>query len=181
LSSISTILHATDLSDLSLAAFQFAAALARDHGAGLIVLHVVPQSPHHSESSAQDRADTYVKMMAQVLDRIGMAEWASRVQSRTVKGNAADEIVRVARENNVDLIVLGTHGRTGIRRAVMGSVAEKVLRLAPCPVLAVNSSVAMIEAACRQTCASMHGVCRPCLADVGTDNSFDQCLSHANG
>jgi nucleotide-binding universal stress UspA family protein len=53
-------------------------------------------------------------------------------------GRPADTIVRLARERNVDLIVMATHGRTGLGHAVLGSVAEKVVRLAPCPVLTVK-------------------------------------------
>jgi universal stress protein A len=54
-------------------------------------------------------------------------------------GRPADTIVRLAREHHADLIVMGTHGRTGLEHMVMGSVAEKVVRLAPCPVLTVKS------------------------------------------
>jgi nucleotide-binding universal stress UspA family protein len=53
-------------------------------------------------------------------------------------GRPADTIIRLARERNADLIVMGTHGRTGLEHLVMGSVAEKVVRLAPCPVLTVK-------------------------------------------
>lgn len=58
-------------------------------------------------------------------------------------GGAADTIVRFARERHVDLIVMGTHGRAGLQRMLLGSVAERVLRLAPCPVLTVRSGVGM--------------------------------------
>jgi len=53
-------------------------------------------------------------------------------------GHPADAVVRVAQERNVDLIVMGTHGRTGLQHVLLGSVAEKVVRLAPCPVLTVR-------------------------------------------
>lgn len=53
-------------------------------------------------------------------------------------GHPADTVVRVARERNIDLIVMGTHGRTGLQHVLLGSVAEKVVRLAPCPVLTVR-------------------------------------------
>jgi len=56
-----------------------------------------------------------------------------------LRGNAADEIVRTAGEEEIDLIVIATHGRTGLDRLIFGSVAEKVVRLAPCPVLTVAS------------------------------------------
>jgi len=56
----------------------------------------------------------------------------------TTSGNPADAIVRIAQEKNADLIVMGTHGRTGLQHVLLGSVAEKVVRLAPCPVLTVR-------------------------------------------
>jgi nucleotide-binding universal stress UspA family protein len=62
-----------------------------------------------------------------------------QVERRLEQGDAATEIVRVAQETHCDLIVIGTHGRTGLSRVLMGSVAEKVLRQAPCPVLAVKT------------------------------------------
>jgi nucleotide-binding universal stress UspA family protein len=55
------------------------------------------------------------------------------------EGPAADEVLQVAREKNADLIVMATHGRTGVRRLLLGSVTEKVIHTAPCPVLAVRS------------------------------------------
>jgi nucleotide-binding universal stress UspA family protein len=55
------------------------------------------------------------------------------------EGDAVDEILRVARDADADLIVLGTHGRTGLGRLLMGSVAEQVVRRAPCPVLVVKA------------------------------------------
>jgi nucleotide-binding universal stress UspA family protein len=65
-----------------------------------------------------------------------------QVEHRLVEGDAAAEIVRAARETKSDVIVLGTHGRRGFRRLVLGSVAEKVLRLAPCPVVTVKGPAA---------------------------------------
>ena len=56
-------------------------------------------------------------------------------------GHAADAIVRIARDRHADLIVMGTHGRTGLQHALLGSVAEKVVRLAPCPVLTIRKSL----------------------------------------
>jgi universal stress protein A len=63
---------------------------------------------------------------------------ALQVQTTQLQGAAAFEIVEFAKKNNFDLIVMGTHGRTGFKHALMGSVAERVLRIAPCPVLTVH-------------------------------------------
>jgi K+-sensing histidine kinase KdpD len=68
------------------------------------------------------------------------------VHTALLSGRPAREIVRYARENGVDLIVVGTHGRTGVTRALVGSVAEAVVRLAPCSVLTVPVSAAQAEA-----------------------------------
>jgi nucleotide-binding universal stress UspA family protein len=65
---------------------------------------------------------------------------------RVEEGEAAAEIIRVAQETQCDLIVMGTHGRTGIPRLLMGSVAENTLRHASCPVLVVKSAVVAVEA-----------------------------------
>jgi nucleotide-binding universal stress UspA family protein len=61
----------------------------------------------------------------------------AEVNSKLVFGSAAQEIARYAQENDIDLIVIATHGETGLTRLVTGSVAERVVRLAPCPVLSV--------------------------------------------
>jgi nucleotide-binding universal stress UspA family protein len=63
----------------------------------------------------------------------------SRVDTRLLQGSAAVEIAELAHSGNFDLIVMGTHGRTGLRHVLMGSVAERVLRTAPCPVLTVKA------------------------------------------
>lgn len=63
-----------------------------------------------------------------------------RVDARLLRGSAAVEIVELARSAGFDLIVMGTHGRTGLKHVLMGSVAERVLRTAPCPVLTVKAS-----------------------------------------
>jgi nucleotide-binding universal stress UspA family protein len=65
-------------------------------------------------------------------------EHAKRVTRSVIRGTPFVEIVRYAREQNVDLIVMGTHGRTGLEHALIGSVTEKVVRKAPCPVLTVR-------------------------------------------
>ena len=63
---------------------------------------------------------------------------ALRVESKMLQGVPSDEVAALAKEGGYDLIVMGTHGRTGLRHALMGSVAERVLRSAPCPVLTVH-------------------------------------------
>jgi hypothetical protein len=110
----------------------------------------------------------------QEFERLKLADPSLRVQFRVAEGSPADEILRTAHGNKVDMIVLGTHGRGGLRRAIMGSVAEKVLRLAPCPVMTVNSAVAMAEVAVHESAVSAHGVCCPSEMDVLISEETDE-------
>jgi nucleotide-binding universal stress UspA family protein len=137
---IQTILHPTDFSERSRYAFQPACSLARDHGARLIVLHVMPV-PLVQEKRL------YREEMAEELNRLRAPDTQVQVEHRLEEGDAATQILRVALETGCDLIVLGTHGRTGLGRLLMGSVAEQVLRMASCPVLTVRAPFPPSEAA----------------------------------
>jgi nucleotide-binding universal stress UspA family protein len=130
--SIHTILHPTDFSARSGYALQLALSLARDHGARLVVLHVMPV-PLVQEKRL------YREEMAGELNRLGAPDAQVRMEHRLEEGDAITQILRVARETGCDLIVMGTHGRTGLGRLLMGSVAEQVVRQASCPVLTVRA------------------------------------------
>lgn len=142
------VLYPTDLSDASEPAIRYAAALARSYGARLTVLHVVPTfDPSSVPSDSIDASSTLVHpptraaVQAEVQDSLpfdGLHGLDVAVLA------AAGDPVRVIVEQAqlADLIVMGTHGRSGVERLVIGSVTEKVLRLAPCPVLAVPAQVA---------------------------------------
>ncbi len=138
--SIQTILHPTDFSEHSGYAFQLACSLARDRGARLIVLHVMPVA------LVQEKR-FYREEMAGELNRLGAPDARVRVEHRLEEGDAATQILRVAQEIGCDLIVMGTHGRTGLGRLLMGSVAEQILRMASCPVLTVRAPFPPSEAA----------------------------------
>ena len=141
------ILIATDLSPASEPALQMAAALAIRMDAGLTLLHVLPgkelealasaHQPRHpvdliySELEASVR-EQYRQVVPDEVRRFLHAEVL------VVPGVPAAEIIRTAAAKGADLIITGTHGRTGLRRILMGSVAEQVLRGAPCPVLTVR-------------------------------------------
>lgn len=133
----STILHATDFSEPAEQAFQLACALAQEHGARLIVLHVI-QPLVAGEAGAVAPYYELRDSIEQSLGRLPVPP-SVRFEARVEIGTPAAAIVRTARENHCDLIVMGTRGRRGIRRWLLGSVAEKVLRRAPCPVLTVKS------------------------------------------
>jgi universal stress protein A len=137
------ILVATDFSKASEAALDQAATLADTFGATLHVLHVVTKPLHDVSASYAPAAgfahlvhdlehDAHQRLTA--LPVVG-ALGPSRVVVSTTWGDPSDEILEYAREKHVGLVVCGTHGRRGWDHAVMGSVAERVLRLAPCPVL----------------------------------------------
>ncbi|MBM4067950.1 MAG: universal stress protein [Planctomycetes bacterium] len=141
---IRTILHPTDFSQHSEHAFQLACSLARDHGSRLIVLHTqerpvmayagIAMAPPAPPPSADER-----QALKKQLRGMHCTDSAVRVEHLLVDGDPATAILEIAQEQKCDLIVLGTHGRTGLGRLLMGSVAEKVLREATCPVLTVKA------------------------------------------
>jgi nucleotide-binding universal stress UspA family protein len=137
-----TILHPTDLSERSQAAFHFACALAKDYGAQLHVLHVVPPGAKQLapllDVGSQATPVNALAALWEELRRLQPPDAAVRTEHRLEEGQAASMIVRVADEIHADLIVLGTHGRTGLSRVLMGSVAEQVVRRAGCAVVTVK-------------------------------------------
>jgi nucleotide-binding universal stress UspA family protein len=136
---IRTILHPTDFSDCSAFAFRLACSLARDYGARLIVLHVAePPVTVASEGMLVIPPALDLDPLRDRLHQLRPGDPTVPVEHCLVEGNAAPEILRVAEETRCDVIVLGTHGRTGLARLLMGSVAEQVVRRACCPVLMVK-------------------------------------------
>jgi nucleotide-binding universal stress UspA family protein len=137
---IQTILHPTDFSPSSEYAFRFARALARDQVARLIVLHVGPK-PMSALGAVPPLPEEFGREeLERMLQKIQAPELKDRFEHRLVFGDPVGEIIKAAQSSRTDLIVVGTHGRTGIGRLLMGSVAEQVLRQAPCPVVTVRSA-----------------------------------------
>lgn len=138
---VRTILHPTDFSEPSQAAFALACALARDYGARLVALHVVSIPVFvYGEGYLPTAPEELLAPAREQLNQLLSPQGNVRAEQRLEQGeDAALEIVRVAREINADLIVMGTHGRTGLRRLLMGSVAEQVVRKGPCPVLTMTA------------------------------------------
>ncbi len=135
-----------DFSDASRAAMEVAVDLARRTGAELVLLHAYP-IPGYTFPDGSVVASP--KMMQELADQAErhLEEWraaaaattgAPRVGTHKAVGEPAAEIVAFAKANGIDLIVVGTHGRTGLEHALMGSVAERVVRRAHCPVLTVR-------------------------------------------
>ena len=134
-----TILHPTDFSPLSEHAFHVACSLARDHGGKVIVLHVaeppVVLGGVMTPPPPQGNRETLVEQ----LRKVQSADGKITVEHRLETGDPVAEILRVAIETKCDLIVMGTHGRTGLAHLLMGSVAERVVRNALCPVLILKT------------------------------------------
>jgi nucleotide-binding universal stress UspA family protein len=133
------ILHPTDFSLFSDYALRIAADLARQNQAILLIVHTVPtlgpEGATYGEAVSQLEPEGYRQRVAQDLRQSVPAPQGVQCEYILAQGDPAREICRVARDQACDLIVMGTHGRTGISHLMMGSIAEQVIRRAPCPVL----------------------------------------------
>lgn len=141
------ILAAVDGSPAAAKGLREAIRVAKEEGARLVILHVVDEFYAFAPLEGMTPGVDLVPMLREGGERIlakaraaaGKASVeAQTVLRETVGGPAADAIVREAKKQRADLIVLGTHGRRGVRRLVMGSDAENVVRTAPVPVLLVK-------------------------------------------
>src|SRR5262245_36501796 len=132
--SISTILYATDLSEASRPACAQAVELARQCGATLTILHAFAEPTTVAEAwgviDPRSDIDTALKYVASDVHDV-------EIHRLLYVGSPAETIVEYAREHGFDVIVMGTHGRSGVSHLLMGSVAEQVIRQAPCPVMVV--------------------------------------------
>jgi nucleotide-binding universal stress UspA family protein len=139
---IRTILHPTDFSEPSEHACRLAASLARDQGARLVLLHVVSPTALTEEMSFQAPADDPHQPVWEAFGRLESSNPCLRdldVRKLVEVGDPLSVILRTAQDSSSDLIVMGTHGRTGLSHLLMGSVAEQVVRKATCPVLTVKT------------------------------------------
>lgn len=136
---IGTILLPTDLSETSKASFGLACSLAHDYGARLIVLHVIPTGTLEVRTLAElglgESGPEFEQSIRYLLQTTMPPSKRVPVEYRILRGDPAPTILRFAAESSADLLVVGSHGRTGLRRLLMGSVAEHLMRQAPCPVL----------------------------------------------
>ncbi len=140
---IKTILCPVDFSEPSQQAYRVACVAARKYAARVVVVHVLPQPlPAYHEFGPRERDGTLAER--EVLGSLRALYSPHRridVDYRVGRGQAAGEIISLARTLMPELIVMGTHGRAGIGRLLLGSVTEAVLRRAPCPVLTVRAPV----------------------------------------
>ena len=141
---IKTIPHPTDFSDRSDYAFALACSLAGNHGARLVVLHLASRPVISTrEGVVPLEPEWYEETMTARLQERRPGNPAIPVEHRSLFGDdPAAAILQQAPDMKADLIVMGTHGRTGFDRVLMGSVAEAVVRKAPCSVLTVKLPLA---------------------------------------
>ena len=147
---IRSILLPTDFSECGNFALSYVTSLARTFGARIICVNVIepivpsvgypgmtePLPIADISEQLEDSAERELPKIAECEECAGL-----EVEELIVHGEAATEIVRVAKERNVDLIVISSHGRTGLGRILFGSTAEAVVRHAACPVLVVKPSI----------------------------------------
>ena len=143
----SKILYATDYSKASARALDEAVALAKQNRAELLVLHVIDAVPPYVAGEDIGGADLYMKLeettkqeaetsMKKLMEKLRKLK--VNAKSLLLRGTAHEQIVRAAKSRRANLIVIGTHGRTGLSKLFMGSVANQVVSRAPCPVLTVR-------------------------------------------
>ena len=142
-----TILVATDFSDASNLALEYARVLAARFGAGLRILHVVqtpiPLGSEMYVPEVMTVAERAVQEAQEHLSATLAGIDGPEVIGQVLVGLAPRKIVEYASDHDVDLIVMGTHGRGAIAHLLMGSVAERVVRTAPCPVFTVRDTEAL--------------------------------------
>lgn len=133
------VLFPTDYSECSGEAMKYAVTLAADAGGSLIVVHVVePMSPYLVPESPSDESRHRDEFMERLKGLLANHPSVT-CDEETRLGDPVANIVQVAENEQVDLIVMGTTGRTGVKRMLLGSVAEHVVRRAPCPVLTLKA------------------------------------------
>ncbi|MCC7203417.1 MAG: universal stress protein [Nitrospirae bacterium] len=138
----SKILYLTDFSEPSESAAPYAISIAGKYGCRIYVAHVIEPFTY-ADDFGIDYGAQLREMEAtarRLLDKTvaSMKKTGANIESVMLSGNPSAEIVRFARDEAIDLIVMATHGRSGVEHLLMGSVAEKVVRRSPCPVMTVK-------------------------------------------
>ena len=142
------ILFPTDFSTLGQTALKMATSLARDRGAKLLIVHVEEPPVAYGGGELYYGIDEPNRdELKRMLDEVVPTDPAVGYEHRLMIGSPANAIVHLAEKEGVDMIVMPTHGRTGLLRVLMGSVAEEVVRKAKCPVLTVKATAPKPERA----------------------------------
>jgi len=140
------IVTPTDFSDCAEQAWRLAQRVGEGLGSEIVLVHVFVEPPAYGAPPGVAPVwDVLIDAEKWVTDEL--AKWADEARTRSIttrtvmrRGPAATQIVELASEERADLIILGTHGRGGVTRALLGSVADRVIRTAPCPVLTVRTA-----------------------------------------
>ncbi len=141
---IKTILFPTDFTEASVKVLPYATYLADKLGAKLMVLFVVEELSKYANfyvpHSALDNLEAELMESARKKMESFVEDYFEGFPVETMirRGDVPEEIIKVAEEKGIDLIVMGTHGRKGLEKVLLGSVAERVVKGAPCPVMTVN-------------------------------------------
>lgn len=137
---LTKILFPTDFSSFADHALSYAVAMAQEFDATLYMLYVeelLPYVPHDPDRKFPD-ADAVAQQADKAMKAAVGGDAVVTVKRFIARGFPADEIVSFARNNGIDLIVMSTHGRTGLKHVLLGSTTEKIVRMAPCPVLSIR-------------------------------------------
>lgn len=145
---IKNILLPTDLSSTSLSAADYAVELANQYNAKIHLLHVLEKTPPILAIRSLDLSQEKILKSFEDEGRKSLESAVKKIQKNRIeelniepvlkKGIDYEEIIKYSKEYKIDVIVIATHGRTGILRTLLGSVAEKVIRYAKCPVLVIT-------------------------------------------
>ena len=140
------VLFCTDFSENADYAFDFAYGIAKRDKGLLYILHVIPYNPHQKfveNIMSKEDLEKIQENMEEYLDDNYKKHYVNKIKNGvpyeivTISGREDNEILTFAKQKHVDIIVMGTHGRTGIEHVFFGSVAEKVLRHSPFPVFII--------------------------------------------
>jgi nucleotide-binding universal stress UspA family protein len=142
---VNRVLVPIDFSEFSDQALKYGQELCEKFGAELHLLHVlethVTSTPQFAMGLAvPDREEESTAAVSEKMNELPGGDWGDKPVKRTAAhGSPFVEIVKYAKDNQIDVIAIGTHGRTGLSHVILGSVAENVVRHAPCPVLIVRN------------------------------------------
>jgi nucleotide-binding universal stress UspA family protein len=137
------ILYPTDFSPCSKLAFEIACDMAKQNQSTLTILHVVEtlgaDNVTYGEAATKLEPESYIQTLTnQIKELVPPADSGIPVEHVVAEGEPAEQIDLFAAKNKIDLIIMGTHGKSGLRRLLTGSVAEQVMRKTPCPMLVVR-------------------------------------------
>lgn len=142
--SLQNILYSTDFSNQSHAALPYALSIARKYGSKVFAANIIPMMPFPPSSppEAWEQISAQATQAAEEAMR-GLEPQMTGVRHELIvrRGDIWAELSSIIEQNDIDLVVIGTHGRTGVSKLLLGSVAEKIFRQAPCPVLTVGPNV----------------------------------------